>query len=45
MMKVVPTRRSGQVSAVMAPSSTFHTSGLPSQPLSVLPSKIDVQPV
>ena len=29
------------ISAVIAPSSIFHIPGLPSQPLSVLPSKMD----
>src|SRR6187549_274467 len=45
MMNVPPIRRSGQFSATMAASSTFQTSGLPSQLASVLPSKICVQPV
>jgi hypothetical protein len=44
MMNVPPTRRSGHVSAVIAPFSTFQTSGLPSQLASVLPSKICVHP-
>src|SRR5262245_23155792 len=44
MRYVVATRRSGHDSAEMTPSSTFQTSRLPSQPLSDLPSKSEIQP-